>query len=121
MQLSWPTAKPPSPQRHDDVQRLFERSTELAGDVAPAGVPEDQSGLGEGPRLDRRGALRSTPFDLVHEEDRERTAEVASEVRKPGAEVTDFENRLRHKEGGWVWLSGAPAATGSGGTAWQRT
>ena len=60
--------------------------------------------------------LLSAPFiDFVHPDDREATlAEVERQV-KAGQPVLQFENRYRHKEGGWRVLSwkSAPRADGT--------
>ncbi|HZZ89807.1 MAG TPA: PAS domain S-box protein [Caulobacteraceae bacterium] len=50
-------------------------------------------------------ALKQTRLvDLTHPEDRERTMALNGAMRS-GADVHGFENRYRHADGRWVWLS----------------
>lgn len=52
-----------------------------------------------------REQLRSRPYiELVHDDDVERTAREAARVVQPDYELVDFENRFRHKDGGYRWL-----------------
>ncbi len=43
-------------------------------------------------------------IDLIHPDDRERTAAAIAGLRS-GGEMVDFENRYRHKDGSYRWLS----------------
>ena len=50
--------------------------------------------------------LLERPFlDFIHPDDLEETARVVEEKLKAGAKVISFENRYRHKDGGFRWLS----------------
>jgi PAS domain S-box-containing protein len=61
--------------------------------------------------------LCSRPFlDLVHPEDRDRTAAAYRDLRE-GRSVVDLENRYRTKNGGWCWLHWKIAPTAPG-AAW---
>ncbi len=52
-----------------------------------------------------RGELMSRPFiEFVHPDDVESTARVSSGVTQPDAEMVDFENRYRCRDGGYRWL-----------------
>ncbi|MFT7623458.1 MAG: PAS domain S-box-containing protein [Myxococcota bacterium] len=49
--------------------------------------------------------LRAEPFvHFVHPDDLESTIAESSKLSQ-GAETVDFENRYRHRDGGWVWLT----------------
>lgn len=52
-----------------------------------------------------REELCSRPYiELVHDDDVERTAREAARLAQPDYELADFENRWRHKDGGYRWL-----------------
>ena len=52
-----------------------------------------------------REELLARPFiELVHPEDRDRTAAESAKVTQPDYHLVDFENRLRTKDGGYRWL-----------------
>jgi PAS domain S-box-containing protein len=50
--------------------------------------------------------LRSRPFvDFIHPDDVEKTNALIAEQLSAGSPALNFENRYRHKDGHWVWLS----------------
>ena len=54
----------------------------------------------------RRDELEGALFiDFVHQEDRERTLEEAAQVMEQSEGSSEFENRYRHKDGSYRWLS----------------
>ena len=58
--------------------------------------------------------LAATPFrDLLHPEDLARTMEGWIDLTVRNAPVVNFENRYRHKNGSWRWLSWTAAQEGS--------
>lgn len=59
--------------------------------------------------------LKAQPFiDFVHPDDREPTISVATKLYT-GVELVSFENRYRHRDGGYRWLSWTSAAPGPDG------
>ncbi len=84
------------------LERLFELSTDLLATVGPDGYflhvnPAWEQTLGWTP-----DELVARPWmDFVHPEDRHSSARIA---RRADGNVRSFENRYRHKEGGWRWL-----------------
>jgi PAS domain S-box-containing protein len=51
-----------------------------------------------------RELIGRSRFDFIHPDDREATARVAT-LLVQGATLHAFENRYRHKDGGWRWIS----------------
>ena len=52
-----------------------------------------------------REELMARPFvEFVHPDDVERTAAEAAKITDLDYEIIDFENRYRHRDGGWRWL-----------------
>ncbi len=55
--------------------------------------------------------LTSRPFvDFVHPEDRERTAQETAALAEPGFDTVNFQNRYRHADGSYRWLSWSAAS-----------
>lgn len=88
------------------VLKLFELSPDLIATAGPDGRfaevnPAWETRLGWSP-----AELTARPFiDFVHPEDRARTQEIAARIARCGSVVTGFENRFRHRDGSWRWLS----------------
>ena len=92
---------------------------ELAGDlVCVATVEGHFCGLGKG-WYDTLGytdeELMSRPYaEFVHPDDRAATAVRTASLETPGAAITSFENRYRHRDGSYRWFLWV-AKTGSNG------
>jgi len=57
--------------------------------------------------------LRSRPFtDFIHPDDLTPTLAIISDMVNRGQDAVNFENRYRHKNGNWVWLSWYGAVRG---------
>lgn len=53
-----------------------------------------------------REELRSRPFtEFIHPDDLEGTFAIIGDMAERGLPAVNFENRYRHKDGSWVWLS----------------
>ncbi len=57
----------------------------------------------------------------VHQDDLEQTLALTLAGRNRSAQLVNFTNRYRHKDGSWRWLCGARAATARSGTPPPRT
>ena len=89
----------------DYAARLFELSTDLLSTIDVEGRfvhvnPAWEKTLGWS--VDELIGQRAV--DFVHPDDLERTLALRPEKSSDGGQVLDFENRYRHKQGGWRWL-----------------
>ena len=65
-----------------------------------------------------REELLARPYiELVHDDDVERTMREAARIVQPDYEIVDFENRFRHKEGGYRWLRWSARSDGDSRSA----
>jgi len=84
---------------------LLELSTDLLATAGPDGYLGELSPSWEATLGWTKAELTAKPYlELVHPDDRERTAQVASNIGVPGYEVAALENRCRHRDGSWRCL-----------------
>jgi PAS domain S-box-containing protein len=89
----------------DERERLFNLSPDLLCVVGFDGRFRDVNPAWERVLGHARGELLGRSFmEFVHAEDGNRT-DTELERNRQGAETRSFENRYRHRDGGWRWLS----------------
>lgn len=90
----------------DAAKSPFGLSTDLLATAGPDGRFIEVSDTWETTLGWSRAELTTGPFiGFVHPEDRERTQQAAQAAGGPASEILDFENRWRHRDGTWRWLS----------------
>ena len=100
---STPDTEPPA--HVGAVVNLFERSSGLVATAGLDGWLTELSPAWEATLGWTHGEVTGKPFmEFVHPEDRERTAQVISNIGAAGYEIVDFENRFLHRDGSWRWL-----------------
>ncbi|MGI9082276.1 MAG: putative bifunctional diguanylate cyclase/phosphodiesterase [Thermoleophilaceae bacterium] len=101
------------------VVNPFERSPDLLATTELDGRFSELSPAWEATLGWTRGEMTTKLFmDFVHPDDRERTAQVTSNIGVAGYEIVDFENRFLHRDGGWRWLLWSAR---SDGKSWYTT
>jgi diguanylate cyclase (GGDEF)-like protein/PAS domain S-box-containing protein len=101
---------------HEQIARLFETTGDLLATITPDGRltllnPAWEEVLG----WTREELLASPMRELLHPDDVEQTMAVMLASRNHAAQLANFTNRYRHRDGSWRWLLWSAR---SDGTTW---
>ncbi|MGH2912438.1 MAG: putative bifunctional diguanylate cyclase/phosphodiesterase [Solirubrobacteraceae bacterium] len=110
------TVKSSAPTEQEQISRLFSTTSDLLATITPEGRftllnPAWEEVLG----WTRQEMLARSMRELVHPEDIEQTAAMMLTGRDHTAQIANFTNRYRHRDGSWRWLLWS---AGSDGSTW---